>query len=79
MAVDQGHDMWVVEALEYIDLGRKVFFELFVKLRQVDGLDRYIGFRLCMDTLIDRRETTSPDLVEPRIATDGHFWTGGLA
>ena len=45
MAVDQGHDMWVVEALEYIDLGRKVFFELFVKLRQVDGLDRYIGFR----------------------------------
>lgn len=100
MAVDQGHDMWVVEALEDIDLGRKVFFELFVELRQVHGLDCYIGFRfLCdrnrlafitrhtrrqgathrMDTLIDRRETTSPDLIEPRIATDGHFWTRGLA
>jgi hypothetical protein len=41
--------MWVMEALQYIDLGRKVFFELFVKLRQVHGLDRYIGFRLLCD------------------------------
>lgn len=79
MAVDQGHDMWVLKALEDIDLGRKVFFELFVKLRQVHGLDSYIGFRFCMDTLIDRRKTTSPDLIESSIATDGHFWAGGLA
>jgi hypothetical protein len=41
--------MWVVEALEDIDLGRKVFFELFVKLRQVHGLDCYIGFRFLCD------------------------------
>lgn len=33
----------------------------------------------CMDTLIDRRKTTSPDLIESSIATDGHFWAGGLA
>lgn len=49
MAVDQGHDMWVLQALEDIDLGRKVFFELFVKLRQVYGLDSYIGFRFLRD------------------------------
>lgn len=100
MAVDQGHDMWVLKAHEDIDLGRKVFLELFIELRQVHGLDSYIGFRFlcgrtrlafitphitkkgmthCMNTLIDRRKTTSPDLIEPRIATDGHFWTGGLA
>lgn len=46
MAVDQGHDMWVLKALEDIDLGRKVFFELLVKLRQVHGLDCYKGSRL---------------------------------
>jgi hypothetical protein len=28
MAVNQGHNMWVLKALEDIDLGRKVFFEL---------------------------------------------------
>lgn len=44
MAVDQGHDMGVVKALQDIDLGRKVIFELFVELRQVHGLDSYIGF-----------------------------------
>lgn len=49
MAVDQGHDMWVLKALEDIDLGRKVFFELFVKLRQVHGLDSYISFRFLRD------------------------------
>lgn len=49
MAVDQGHDMWVLKALENIDLGRKVLFELFVELRQVHGLDCYIGFRFLCD------------------------------
>jgi hypothetical protein len=39
----------VLKALEDIDLGRKVFFELFVELRQVHGLDCYIGFRFLGD------------------------------
>ena len=33
MAVDKGHNMWVLEALEDIDFGRKVLLELFVELR----------------------------------------------
>jgi hypothetical protein len=39
MAVDQGNDVWVLEALENIDFGGKVVLQLLVELREVDGLD----------------------------------------
>lgn len=65
MAVDQGHDMWVLKAHEDIDLGRKVFLELFIELRQVHGLDSYIGFRfLCGRTRLA--------FITPHITKKGH-------
>lgn len=38
MAVDQGDDVWVLEALKNIDFGGKVVLQLLVELREVDGL-----------------------------------------
>ena len=94
MAVDQGHDVRVMETLQDIDFGRKVFFEFLIELRQVHGLDSNIGLRSLydknesvsisrhlrqpgmthrMNTLVDCCKATSPDLIESRIATDGHF------
>lgn len=55
MAVDQGHDMWVMEALQYVDFGRKVFFEFLIELRQVHRFDSNIGLR----SLYDKNESAS--------------------
>ena len=45
MAVDERDNMWMLKALENIDLGRETFFQLPVELRQIDGLDSYVAPR----------------------------------
>lgn len=40
MAVDKGDDVRMLEAFENVDFGGKVIFQLLIKLRQVDRLDR---------------------------------------
>lgn len=42
MAVDEGHDVRMMEALQNVDLGGKVVFQLLVELGQVDRLDGYV-------------------------------------
>ena len=32
LAIDQGNDVWVMQSLEYVDLGVKVLFKLLVEL-----------------------------------------------
>lgn len=42
MAVEEGHNVRMMEALQNVDLGGKVVFQLFIELGQVDRLDGYV-------------------------------------
>jgi hypothetical protein len=47
-AIDQGDNVWMVQALENGDLGGEVVFELFVELGKVDRLDCHESFLLLL-------------------------------
>ena len=44
LAVNQGNNVWMVQAFEDSDLGGEVVFELFVELGKVDRLDCHEAF-----------------------------------
>ncbi len=39
--VDEGNDVWVMEAFQNLDFGVEVLLQFLVQLREVDGLDCY--------------------------------------
>lgn len=43
LTIDQGDDVRVMEAFEYMDLRVEVLFELLVKFVQIDRLDRHVA------------------------------------
>lgn len=59
LTVDQRHDVGMMEALQNLNLGVKVFFQLFVKLVHVDGFDGYVaGLLLPLAMTISKRILT---------------------
>ena len=39
--VDEGNDMWVMEAFEDLDFGVEVFLQFLIELREIDRFDCY--------------------------------------
>lgn len=50
LAVDQRHDVGMMEALQNVNLGVQVFLQLFVEFVQVNGFDGYVA-RLLLQSI----------------------------
>lgn len=82
LAVDQRHDVGMMKAFQNVNLGVKVFLQLFVELVQVDGFDSYVARLLLQTTTIISTRNLShaarvpihfvPDIIqEMMISADG--------
>ena len=39
--VDEGNDVWMMEAFQDLDFGVEILLQFLVQLREIDGLDCY--------------------------------------
>lgn len=70
LAVYQRHDVGMMKAFQNVNLGVKVFLQLFVELVQVDGFDGDVARLLGVCGFVDGSKASASNLLQSPEAAD---------